>query len=92
MNRSDEKNQEWATRQAYIALGTGIIAAAAQKVDATPMEGFDPVKFDKLLGLEEKGLKSVVILSLGYRDEEKDIFAKMKKVRWPKDEMVVRMN
>jgi nitroreductase / dihydropteridine reductase len=60
---------DWALKQAYIALGTGLVAAAAEHVDAIPMEGFHSDHFDSLLGLQEKGLKSVAILSLGYRDE-----------------------
>ena len=91
LSRTDEENFGWASRQAYIALGTGLIAAAELQVDATPMEGFDADKFDRLLGLKEKGLRAVVLLALGYRDEEKDIFAKMKKVRWPKEEFVTEV-
>ncbi|MCH5689315.1 nitroreductase family protein [Niabella sp. W65] len=79
LSRSDEENFAWAARQAYIALGTGIIAAAELKVDATPMEGFDAARVDELLGLKEKGLKSVVLLSLGYRDEEKDFLVNLKR-------------
>lgn len=81
----------WAARQAYIALGTALIAAAAEHVDATPMEGFLPDKFDELLGIKEKGLRSVVLLSLGYRDEHLDPFAKLKKVRWPHEQFVTRL-
>ncbi|WP_028297054.1 NAD(P)H-dependent oxidoreductase [Olivibacter sitiensis] len=88
LGRTPEENFTWAARQAYIALGTGIIAAAALKVDATPMEGFDNEKFDRLLGLSEKGLRSVVLLALGYRDEANDFYAKFKKVRLPKEELV----
>lgn len=91
LSRTDEENLNWSARQAYIALGTGIIAAADQQVDATPMEGFDSDRFDTLLGLKEKGLKSVVLLALGYRDEEKDPFARMKKVRLPKEEFVTEI-
>jgi nitroreductase len=88
LSRKDEDNFAWAARQAYIALGTALIAAADLEVDTTPMEGFDAVKFDELLGLKERGLKSIVILALGYRDEEQDIFAKFKKVRLAKEEFV----
>lgn len=90
LNRADQENFEWSARQAYIALGTAMIAAAEQEVDATPMEGFDSEKFDELLGLRQKGLKSVVILSLGYRDES-DAFAGLKKVRFPMEEMVTEI-
>lgn len=91
VSRSAEDNFTWSARQAYIALGTALIAAADLEVDTTPMEGFDPAKFDELLGLKEKGLKSVVILALGYRDEEQDVFAKFKKVRLPREEFATEV-
>lgn|SRR5690554_4176620 len=91
LNKKEEENFAWAAKQAYIALGTAIIAAADLQIDASPMEGFDPEKFDTILGLKEKGLKSVVILAIGYRDEEQDIFAKFKKVRLPKEEFVTEI-
>ncbi|QDH78651.1 NAD(P)H-dependent oxidoreductase [Echinicola soli] len=85
--------EEWhahhAAKQAYIAFGTAIVAAAEQKVDATPMEGFDPAALDELLGLKELGLKSAVVLPLGYRDEENDWLSGMKKFRTPKEEFVI---
>jgi len=91
LTRTDDENFIWSAKQAYIALGTGLIAAAALHVDATPMEGFNTEKFDEVLGLKEKGLKSVVLLALGYRDEENDKYAKLKKVRVPKEEFVIRI-
>lgn len=78
--------QVWATKQAYIGLGTALIAAAEQKIDACPMEGFDALKFDKILNLEEKGFKSMVMLVLGYRAET-DTFANLKKVRKTMEDM-----
>lgn len=86
LSQSDNDNFIWAAKQAYIALGTGLIAAATLKIDATPMEGFDANKFDKLLDLKEKNLKSVVILAIGYHDEENDYLANLKKVRLPIEE------
>jgi nitroreductase / dihydropteridine reductase len=83
--RTNEENFIWSAKQAYIGLGTGLIAAANLEIDSTPMEGFDSEKFDNILGLKEKGLKSVVLLALGYRDEENDWNAKLKKVRLPED-------
>ncbi|WP_312789683.1 nitroreductase family protein [Sphingobacterium sp.] len=80
-----EQNAIWASKQAYIGLGTALIAAAQLKVDTTPMEGFDPQQFDKILGLTEKGLHAAVILSLGYRNEESDYLANAKKIRLPID-------
>lgn len=88
MRRDPKENFDWAARQAYIALGTAMIAAADLKIDSTPMEGFDSGKLDTLLGLKEKGLKSVVLLAVGYRDEEKDDFARVKKMRLPKEKFV----
>lgn len=91
ITKTDEENQKWATNQAYIGLGTAMIAAANLKIDATPMEGFNPEKFDTVLGLNEKGLKSVVLLALGYRDTENDGLARMKKVRLPKEEFAIEV-
>jgi nitroreductase/dihydropteridine reductase len=86
LTKTDEENFQWSAKQAYIALGTGLIAAANEQVDATPMEGFNAETADKLLGLKEKGLKSVVLLALGYRDETNDWNAKLKKVRIRKED------
>ncbi len=85
---STAKHFEWAARQTYIALGTGLVAAAEQKVDSTPMEGFDPAEVDKILGLEEKGLGSTTLLVLGYRDEDKDHLSDANKVRRPQETLV----
>ncbi|GET22120.1 NAD(P)H-dependent oxidoreductase [Prolixibacter denitrificans] len=88
--------EEWhfhhAAKQAYIAFGLAIAAAAEQKVDATPMEGFDAAAMDELLNLKEKGLRSVTILPLGYRDENNDWLVNMKKVRTPKDKFFIELN
>lgn len=76
-----EQNFVWTARQAYIAFGVGIVAAATEKVDATPMEGFNPEALDKILGLPEQNLGSTTILALGYRDEANDYLAKAPKAR-----------
>ncbi len=57
-----------------------IAAAAFEEVDATPMEGFEAEKVDEILGLRERGLRSVTLLPLGYRQEEGDWLVKLKKV------------
>ncbi|MFT5600270.1 MAG: nitroreductase/dihydropteridine reductase [Flavobacteriales bacterium] len=77
-----------ATRQAYIGFSMGLAAAAFEEVDATPIEGFDPGKVDEILGLKEKGLKSCVILTLGYRDEKSDWLVDLKKVRKSKEDLI----
>jgi nitroreductase/dihydropteridine reductase len=79
--KSQEELQAWAARQAYIALGFGLAACSLEEVDSTPMEGFNPAALDEVLHLDAKGLKSVVILSIGYRDAEKDHLTKAAKVR-----------
>ena len=81
--QNPEQNTIWSSKQAYIGLGTALIAAAELKVDATPMEGFDPELFNDVLGLSEKNLHASVILSLGYRDAANDYLASMSKVRLP---------
>lgn len=91
LSRSEEVNFHWATNQAYIGLGTALIAAAQLRVDATPMEGFDAAQFDALLHLQEKGLRSVVLLALGYRDEAQDPYASVTKVRLPRQEFVTEL-
>lgn len=80
-----------AARQAYIALGLAVVGAAEQRVDSTPMEGFDPGKVDELLGLHELGLTSIVLLALGYRDEQNDWLVKLKKVRTSPEEFVTEV-
>ncbi|WP_242927515.1 nitroreductase family protein [Pontibacter vulgaris] len=91
VSRTQEQKYEWAARQAYIALGTALAAAAEQGVDATPMEGFDPTALDELLNLKEKGLRSVTMLPLGYRHVEADFLATAKKVRRSKDKLFVKL-
>jgi len=81
-----------AARQAYISFAMAIAAAAEQRVDATPMEGFDPAALDELLGLKEKGLRSAVILALGYRDEPNDWLVNMKKVRKADELLFINLN
>ena len=86
--RDAEANYQHAARQAYVALGTALIAAAMEGVDATPMEGFDPAAADEILGIRELGLRSVVLLPLGYRKEEGDWLVNLKKVRRPMEDFV----
>ncbi|GAA4456598.1 nitroreductase family protein [Rurimicrobium arvi] len=90
-NSSDEAIRVWAEHQTYLALGFAIAEAALLNVDVTPMEGFDPVQLDQLLGLQEKGLRSTALLAIGYRDAENDFLAHEKKVRRSLDELVIRI-
>ncbi len=79
----------WAARQAYIALGFFLATAAMIGVDACPMEGFEPAKFDEILGLREHGVRSYALAAAGYRSPE-DKYAWAAKVRLPADEVIVR--
>lgn len=86
--RDAELNFNHAARQAYIAFSQAIAAAAFEGVDTTPIEGFDPDAMDEILGLRAKGLRSCVILAVGYRDTENDWLVKLKKVRKSKEDLV----
>ena len=90
--RDAEVNFNHAARQAYIGLGTALIAAAEEQVDSTPMEGFDPKALDEILGLKARGLRSVAILPLGYRADEGDWLVNLKKVRRAREDFVTEVN
>lgn len=79
----------WAQKQAYIALGTMLAAAAERKVDSCPMEGFSASDFDTVLGLKEHNLAATVILPLGYRAEA-DVSQHYAKVRLPLETLVIK--
>ena len=86
-----EQNFNHTSRQAYIGLGFAMAQAAELKVDTTPMEGFSNAALDELLDLKSKGLRSVTLLPLGYRDAEGDWLVNMKKVRLPKEEFIIEL-
>ena len=88
LKRDPEVNYAHAARQTYIAVGFALMAAAEQEVDSTPIEGFSPDAVDAILGLRERGLRSVVLMPLGYRDQEGDWLLPMPKVRKPRAAMV----
>ncbi|WBM73584.1 NAD(P)H-dependent oxidoreductase [Saprospira grandis] len=90
--REAELNFQHAARQAYIAFTNAINAAAFLGLDATPMEGFEPEAVDEILGLKEKGLRSCVMLPVGYRDAENDWLVNLKKVRKPLNKLVNRID
>jgi nitroreductase / dihydropteridine reductase len=91
LSQSAEQNYEHAARQAYIAFGIALTAAAFEEVDSTPMEGFDPAKVDEILDLRAQGLRSVTLMPLGYRTPEGDWLLGMKKVRKPLAELVTEV-
>jgi len=86
-SRSEENLDNWMKNQVYIALGTLLTAAAVEKIDACPMEGFIPEKYDKILGLTEKGLKSTLVCPVGFRDND-DKYSSTKKVRFAAETVI----
>jgi nitroreductase len=85
-----EQQQEWATRQCYIALGNLMTSAAVLGIDTCPMEGMLPAKYDEVLDLPAKGYKTVVACAVGYRSAE-DKYATASKVRQPAAEVVISL-
>ncbi|WP_338733676.1 NAD(P)H-dependent oxidoreductase [Mangrovimonas cancribranchiae] len=88
-NKSQKDIDAWATNQAYLAMGNLMTVCAMESVDACPMEGFLPDKFDEALQLKEKGLKSVLLMPVGYRAQD-DKFAAFKKVRKNIEDAVIK--
>lgn len=84
--KSEQEKFQWAARQAYIALGFLLATAAIEGIDACPMEGFNNAEFDRILNLEQKGLKSVVMATVGFRSAD-DKYAGLPKVRKTQDEL-----
>lgn len=80
----------WMAKQAYLALGNLLTVCALEDIDSCPIEGFEPEKYDELLGLTELGLQSVLVLAVGYRAED-DFFSGLQKVRRGIDEVVINM-
>ena len=89
--RDPQINFEHAARQAYIAMGFALIAAAAEEVDSTPMEGFEPKAVDEILNLAARGLRSVAIMPLGYRLSGEDWLENLVKVRRPRSEFIIEV-
>lgn len=86
--KTQDEIEAWAKNQAYLAMGNLLTVCAMLKIDSCPMEGFNPVKFDEILGLDKQSLKSVLVMPIGYRSEE-DFMANLKKVRKPLEDMVI---
>lgn len=81
-----EQQTIWTAKQTYLALGNLLNAAAELKIDVTPMEGFDPLQYDEILGLKEKGLHASLVATVGYRHHEDDTQHYIK-VRKPKADL-----
>lgn len=85
-----EEVDDWMTKQAYLAMGNMLTVCAMEQIDACPMEGFDPIKYDQLLDLNQKGLRSVLVMPVGYRHQD-DLFSELRKVRRGVDQVVIEV-
>ncbi len=90
-SKSPEALLQWASRQIYIALGFLLVAAAVEKIDACPIEGFEKEMYDEILGLKEKGLSSVVMAAVGFRSAD-DKYQFKPKVRKSIKELITFYN
>lgn len=89
-NKDKEAQYNWSKNQVYIALGSLMTVCAHLRIDACPMEGFKAVEYDRILGLDNMGLTSMVVCPLGYRSKE-DKYSQLKKVRYPLDELIINL-
>ncbi|MFC7772287.1 NAD(P)H-dependent oxidoreductase [Flavobacterium sp. GCM10027622] len=85
-----EQQAVWTSKQTYLALGNLINAAAELKIDATPMEGFEPEKYNEILQLNDLNLNASLVATIGYRHEE-DVNQHVKKVRKSKEELFINL-
>jgi nitroreductase len=88
-SQSPEQVEAWSTKQAYIALGFALVTAATLDIDACPMEGFSPDDFDRILNLNQLGLKSKVVMTVGYRSKD-DGYQQLAKVRRKMGDFIVK--
>lgn len=89
-NKHIDEIASWATNQAFLAMGTLLTVSATEAIDACPMEGFEPDKYDEVLGLDKLNLRSVLVLPVGFRAKD-DVFSEFKKVRRPLSDMVIEL-
>ena len=82
--------EQWTAKQTYLALGNFLTCAATLGVDACPMEGLEPAKYDEILGLAETGYHSLMVCAAGYRSPD-DAYAKLAKVRFPLEQVIQRV-
>lgn len=86
-NQTPEQTAAWMSRQVYIPLGLLLGECAQRKIDACPMEGFDPQKFDEILKLKDQGYHATVLCAVGYRAAD-DAYARHAKVRFSEREVI----
>lgn len=86
----EEKRMHWMENQVYIALGNLLTVCANLRIDACPMEGFNPEKVNDTLQLQKLGLSAVVLCPVGYRHDE-DPYSTQNKVRKRLSDFVVKI-
>lgn len=86
--KDDATRAIWISRQVYIPIGVLLAGGALMGLDACPMEGINSAEYDRLLGLEEKGLTALAVVTVGYRSPE-DQYAQLPKVRFPAEEVIL---
>jgi nitroreductase len=89
-NLPEEVKPIWTSKQTYIALGNLLNAAAELKIDVTPMEGFEPEKYNEILGLDKLNLNAALVAAVGYRHEE-DATQHYAKVRKSNDDLFITL-
>jgi len=89
--KSKASIENWMAKQAYLALGNLLTVCAIEDIDSCPIEGFEPLMYDELLQLKEKGLRSVLVLAVGYRAED-DLFSNLEKVRRGVENVIIEIN
>ena len=65
-----EKASIWTQKQTYLALSNVLTICGELKIDTCPIEGFKSAKYNEILGLDERGLNSAVVISIGYRSAD----------------------
>jgi nitroreductase len=90
-DKTSEELRAWATSQLYLSVGNLLTSCAIFGIDACPMEGFDKLKVNDILGLNALELESKVIVALGYRASD-DKSASSKKIRFAKEDVFIEIN
>ena len=86
--KTEDERAVWTSRQVYIPIGVLLTSAALMGLDACPMEGFNAAEYDRILGLGEKGLTPLAVVTVGYRSPE-DKYAELPKVRFAAEEVIL---
>ena len=84
---SEDSVFDWASRQAYIAMGMLLMACGLKQIDSCPIEGIDTRAYDDILDLNKKGLRTIASVAIGYRADD-DPFQHFTKVRKHRNDII----